>query len=79
MSSSEEAWYARGALVGLPYSTNDVRLMTKAAIAVVNRLFRRGFKYNKAKVLQIDLRSLLVNACQRRLRLFEDEPPTGAS
>lgn len=45
-----------GALVELPYSTNDVRLMTKAAREAVSRLFRPGFKYNKAEVLLMDLR-----------------------
>jgi len=52
----EEAKYANGALVELPYPTNDVRLMTKAATEAVNRLFRPGFKYSKAEVLLMDLR-----------------------
>jgi DNA polymerase V len=56
MFNSEEAKYANGALVELPYPTNDVRLMTKAATEAVNRLFRPGFKYSKAEVLLMDLR-----------------------
>jgi len=56
MFNPEEARYANGALVELPYPTNDVRLMTKAAIEAVNRLFRSGFKYSKAEVLLLDLR-----------------------
>ncbi|WP_458376550.1 translesion error-prone DNA polymerase V subunit UmuC [Pseudomonas pergaminensis] len=56
MFNSEEAKYANGALVELPYPTNDVRLMTKAATEAVNRLFRLGFKYSKAEVLLMDLR-----------------------
>jgi DNA polymerase V len=56
MFSPEEAKYANGALVELPYPTNDVRLMTKAAAEAVNRLFRLGFKYSKAEVLLMDLR-----------------------
>ena len=52
----EEAKYANGALVELPYPTNDVRLMTKAATEAVHRLFRPGFKYSKAEVLLMDLR-----------------------
>ena len=44
MFNPEEAKYANGALVELPYPTNDVRLMTKAATDAVNRLFRAGFK-----------------------------------
>ena len=56
MFNPEEAKYANGALVELPYPTNDVRLMTKAAVEAVNRLFRPGFKYSKAEVLLMDLR-----------------------
>jgi DNA polymerase V len=56
MFNPEEAKYANGALVELPYPTNDVRLMTKAATDAVNRLFRPGFKYSKAEVLLMDLR-----------------------
>lgn len=56
MINPEEAKYANGALVELPYPTNDVRLMTKAATEAVNRLFRPGFKYSKAEVLLMDLR-----------------------
>lgn len=56
MFNPEEAKYANGALVELPYPTNDIRLMTKAATEAVNRLFRPGFKYSKAEVLLMDLR-----------------------
>ncbi|SEJ95410.1 translesion error-prone DNA polymerase V subunit UmuC [Pseudomonas sp. NFR16] len=56
MFNPEEAKYANGALVELPYPSNDVRLMTKAATEAVNRLFRPGFKYSKAEVLLMDLR-----------------------
>jgi DNA polymerase V len=56
MFNPEEARYANGALVELPYPTNDVRLLTKAATEAVNRLFRPGFKYSKAEVLLMDLR-----------------------
>jgi DNA polymerase V len=56
MFNPEEAKYANGALVELPYPTNDVRLMTKAATEAVTRLFRPGFKYSKAEVLLLDLR-----------------------
>jgi DNA polymerase V len=56
MFNPEEPKYANGALVELPYPTNDVRLMTKAATEAFNRLFRPGFKYSKAEVLLMDLR-----------------------
>lgn len=56
MFNPDEAKYAQGALVELPYPTNDVRLMTKFAVAAVDRIFRPGFRYSKAEVLLIDLR-----------------------
>lgn len=58
MFNPEEAKYANGVLVELPYPTDDVRLMTKAAVDAVDRVFRPGFKYSKADVL-------LVNLCQK--------------
>ena len=56
MFNPEEAKYANGALVELPYPTNDVRLLTKAAVEAVDRLFFAGFKYSKVEVLLMDLR-----------------------
>jgi DNA polymerase V len=58
MFNPEEAKYTNGALVELPDPTNDVRLLTKAATDVIDRLFRPGFKYSKAEVLLLDLRQL---------------------
>ncbi|WP_313959892.1 hypothetical protein [Pseudomonas sp. MPDS] len=47
-------WGTRG--VGLPYPTNDVRLLSKAATEAVNWIFRPGIKYSKAEVLFMGLR-----------------------
>ena len=58
MFNPAEAKYANGVLVELPYPTDDVRLMTKAAVEAVDRVFRPGFKYSKAEVL-------LLNLCQQ--------------
>ena len=58
MFSPEEAKYANGVLVDLPYPTDDVRLLTKAATGALDRIFRAGFRYSKAEVLLLDL-------CQR--------------
>lgn len=52
----EEAKYANGVQMVLPYPTDDVRLMTKAAVDAVDRVFRPGFKYSKAEVLLVHLR-----------------------
>jgi len=57
MFNPEEAKYANGVLVELPYPTDDVRLMTKAAVDAVDRVFRPGFKYSKAEVLLVRGRS----------------------
>lgn len=56
MFNPEGAKYTNGALVELPYPTNDVCLMTKAAIEAVNHLSRPGFKYSKTEALLLDLR-----------------------
>ncbi|UUC18171.1 translesion error-prone DNA polymerase V subunit UmuC [Pseudomonas asiatica] len=50
-----EAKYANGILVDLPYPTDDTRLLTKAAQEGVERVFREGFRYSKAEVLLLDL------------------------
>ncbi|MEE5177125.1 Y-family DNA polymerase [Pseudomonas alliivorans] len=55
MFSPDEAKYANGALVQLPYPTNDVRLMTKYATQAVSRIYRPGFRYSKAEVLLMDI------------------------
>ncbi|GLH22321.1 hypothetical protein BR1R3_50630 [Pseudomonas atacamensis] len=44
MLNPEEAKYANGGLVELPYPTKGARVMTKAATEVVNRLFRSGLR-----------------------------------
>lgn len=57
MFNPEEAKYANGVVVDLPYPTNDVRLLTKAAVEALDHVFRPGFKYSKAEVM-------LLNLCQ---------------
>lgn len=58
MFNPDEAKYANGVIVDLPYPTDDVRLLTKVAVDALDRVFRPGFKYSKAEVL-------LLNLCQR--------------
>ena len=57
MFNPEEAKYANGVVVDLPYPTDDVRLLTKAAVDAVDHIYRPGFKYSKAEVM-------LLNLCQ---------------
>ncbi|WP_085702941.1 translesion error-prone DNA polymerase V subunit UmuC [Pseudomonas sp. B15(2017)] len=58
MFNPEEAKYANGLIIDLPYPTDDVRLLTKTAVEALEHLFRPGFKYSKAEVL-------LMSLCQR--------------
>lgn len=57
MFNPEEAKYANGVVVDMPYPTDDVRLLTKAAVDALDKVFRPGFKYSKAEVM-------LLNLCQ---------------
>lgn len=57
MFNPEEAKYANGVVVDMLYPTDDVRLLTKAAVEAVDRIYRPGFKYSKAEVM-------LLNLCQ---------------
>ncbi len=55
MFNPDEAKYANGVLVQLPYATDDTRLLTRAALEGVERVYREGFRYSKAEVLLLDL------------------------
>lgn len=57
MFNPEEAKYTNGVVVDMPYPTDDVRLLTKAAVDALDLIFRPGFKYSKAEVM-------LLNLCQ---------------
>ncbi|GAB7527896.1 translesion error-prone DNA polymerase V subunit UmuC [Pseudomonas sp. 3A(2025)] len=56
MFNPEEAKYAQGALVELPYPTNDTLLLTRMSGQAVDRIFREGYRYSKAEVMLLDLR-----------------------
>lgn len=55
MFNPEEAKFANGVVVDMPYPTDDVRLLTQAAIDALERIFRPGFKYSKAEVMLLSL------------------------
>ncbi|WLH08669.1 translesion error-prone DNA polymerase V subunit UmuC [Pseudomonas lurida] len=55
MFNPHEAKYANGVVVDMPYPTDDVRLLTKAAVDAVDRIYRPGFKYSKAEVMLLNL------------------------
>jgi len=56
MFNPDEARYAQGVMVELPYPTNDTLLLTRAATEAVERIYRPEFRYSKAEVLLLDLR-----------------------
>ena len=56
MFNPDEAKYAKGVVVTLPYPTDDVRLLTRAAVDAVAHVFQPGFRYSKAEVMLLDLR-----------------------
>ncbi|MFK0312546.1 translesion error-prone DNA polymerase V subunit UmuC [Pseudomonas sp. NPDC090233] len=58
MFNPDEAKYANGVVVQLPYPTDDERLLTRMALEAVARVYREGFRYSKAEVLLMEL-------CQR--------------
>lgn len=51
----DEAEYASGVVLDLPYPTDDVRLLTQAAVGALERVFRLGFKYSKAELMMPSL------------------------
>ncbi|TLG89120.1 Y-family DNA polymerase, partial [Pseudomonas edaphica] len=55
MFNPDEAKYANGVVVELPYSTDDVRLLTRLAVDAVDQVFRAGFNYSKAEVMLLGL------------------------
>ena len=56
MFNPDEAHHAQGALVELPYPTNDTLLLTRLAGKALEQIYRPGYRYSKAEVLLVDLR-----------------------
>ncbi|WP_425928710.1 translesion error-prone DNA polymerase V subunit UmuC [Pseudomonas sp. NyZ201] len=75
MFNPDEVKYANGVIVEMPYPTDDVRLLTKAATGALDKLFRPGYRYSKAEVLLMEL-------CHRgeyTTDLFAKEQPVEAT
>jgi len=74
MFNPEEAKYGQGVLCELPYPSADVRLLTRFALAGLERIYREGFAYSKAEIHLLDL-------CRRGEYtddLFAEAPPLAA-
>ncbi len=55
MFNPDEPKFAKGMLCELPYPTDDTRLITQAALAGLDELYRPGFAFSKAEVLLMEL------------------------
>ncbi len=53
---ARKAKYANGLLFEQPYPTDDSRLLTKAALVGVERVYRDDFRYSKGGGVRLDLR-----------------------
>ena len=56
MFNPNELQFAKGAMIELPYPTNDTLLLTRVATEAVERIYQAGYRYSKAEVLLLDLR-----------------------
>ncbi|MDC7825252.1 translesion error-prone DNA polymerase V subunit UmuC [Pseudomonas sp. BLCC-B13] len=55
MFNPDEPKFARGVLCELPHPSDDTRLITQAALAGLEQIYRPGYSYAKAQVLLLDL------------------------
>jgi len=62
----KQPYYANGMTIALPRQTDDSRLLTKVALWGLRKIYRRGYKYQKAGVML----SELVPRQYRQLDLF---------
>lgn len=56
MFNPDEAKFAKGIVVTLPYPSDDTRLLIRAAMEGLEQVFRDGYAYAKAEILLLDLR-----------------------
>lgn len=53
--NEKEPYYANGITIALPRQTDDTRLLTKVVLWGLRRIYRRGYKYQKAGVMLSEL------------------------
>ncbi|TBU98900.1 DNA polymerase V subunit UmuC [Stutzerimonas kirkiae] len=71
MHNPQDAKYARGVALQLPYASDDTRLITHYALLALEHVYRQGYAYSKAEVMLLDL-------CRRNEitgDLFAPQPP----
>ncbi|WP_256206335.1 DinB/UmuC family translesion DNA polymerase [Nitrosomonas oligotropha] len=64
--NEKEPYYANGMTIALPRQTDDTRLLTKVALWGLRKIYRSGYKYQKAGVML----SELVSRQYRQMDLF---------
>ncbi|MDO9012271.1 MAG: DUF4113 domain-containing protein, partial [Gallionella sp.] len=64
--NEKEPYYANSMTISLPRQTDDTRLLTKVALWGLRKIYRRGYRYQKAGVML----SELVPRQYRQLDLF---------
>jgi len=52
---ADEPQYSQGMTIGLPSATNDSRVLVSAVIACLHRIYREGYRYQKAGVMLTDI------------------------
>lgn len=55
MHNPDEPRFARGAIVELPFPTDDTRAITQAAVCGLEQVYRDGYAFAKAEVLLMEL------------------------
>ncbi len=56
MFNPDEAKFAKGIVCDLPYPSDDTRLIVRAALQGLEKIFRPGHAYAKAEIMLLDLR-----------------------
>lgn len=67
----DEPKYAKAVTCTPPYPTDDIRLLTKVALAGLDYIYREGYRYSKAEILLLDLHKR--GECT--LHLFQEAQP----
>ncbi len=53
--NTKKSYYANGLIIPLPTQTDDTVVLTKAALGGLRRMYRSGYKYQKAGVILSEL------------------------
>lgn len=74
MHGLPEERYSNGAVLNLPYPTDDTRVLVKYALHGLKHIFREGYAYSKSEILLMDLKQ----RGEYSLDLFQPEQSASA-